>query len=94
MTVTVWVCSPGCRVKSTRMVCPTSTSTPLCSVTRKPFASARIVYVPGVTFTATYCPALSVVKGRETPRATSSTVTAAPGITPPVWSKTVPWMLP
>ena len=49
VTVTVWVCSPGCRVKSTRMVCPTSTSTPLCSVTRKPFASARIVRgaIPG-----------------------------------------------
>src|SRR5580704_13302712 len=94
VTVTVWVCSPGWTVKSTRIVWPTSTNTPLCSVVRNPLDSARTVYVPGSKLGATYSPAASVVRDRVTPRATSITDTVAPAIAPPVWSKIPPWIVP
>jgi hypothetical protein len=39
-------------------------------------------------------PALSVVKDRETPLATSTTVTVAPTMTPPLWSVMLPKIRP
>ncbi len=50
------------------------------SAGRKPLASARTVYAPGITLIATYTPVLSVTKTREIPLATSVTVTVAPAM--------------
>ena len=60
------------------------------SIGLKPGAVTRTVYVPGTKLGAEYNPALSVVKARDTPRATSVIATAALGTTEPLESVTAP----
>ena len=72
----------------------TLTSTPRCSKRRNPDASTITLYVPAGIRGKTYPPSALVVVSRERPVAGLIAVTFAPTIAAPLWSATVPAIVP
>ncbi len=93
-TVTSSASWPTVMVMSSSVVPPTVTGTPLLIAVRNPAISARTSYVPGSRFTMRYRPSGSVVTFLTTPVSTFLAMTATPGMTAPLLSRTLPARVP
>ena len=90
-TVTVWLSLPtASSIGGISLLSPAFRITPVSSFGANPFAITRIVYVPGTRDENAYRPALVVAASSWVRVASLIRVTAAPGITAPVVSCTVP----